>query len=193
MAATDGAVPLVPARMLNEFVYCPRLAILEWVDGEFAHSADTVEGAVRHATVDRPGYRVRLRKQGGDDATPGPGAFVKQIRSVELSDAGLGLVAKIDLVEIEGDRVQPVDVKKAKRPHVEKGAYEPERVQVCAQGLLLRAHGYACESGVIYFAGSNERVEVPFDDELVALTRAKLAELRETAAAGVLPPPLVDS
>ena len=35
--------PLVPARMLNEFVYCPRLAILEWVDGEFAPSADTVE------------------------------------------------------------------------------------------------------------------------------------------------------
>lgn len=28
------AVPLVPARMLNEFAYCPRLMYLEWVDGE---------------------------------------------------------------------------------------------------------------------------------------------------------------
>jgi CRISPR-associated protein Cas1 len=194
MAATDGDrdPPLVPARMLNEFVYCSRLAILEWVDGEFAHSADTVEGAVRHAAVDRPGYRVRS-KQPEADQEGGAAAFVKQVRSVELSDAELGLVAKIDLVEIEGDRVQPVDVKKGRRPHVERGAYEPERVQVCAQGLLLRAHGHRCDSGVIYFAGSNERVEVPFDEELVALTRTKLAELREVAAAGVLPPPLVDS
>ncbi|MGH7286975.1 MAG: CRISPR-associated endonuclease Cas4g/Cas1g [Myxococcota bacterium] len=185
--------PLIPARMLNEFVYCPRLAILEWVDGEFAHSADTVEGTVRHAAVDRPGYRVRLKKQGGEEQAPGASAFVKQVRSVELSDAELGLVAKIDLVEIDGDRVQPVDVKKGKRPHIERGVYEPERVQVCAQGLLLRAHGYPCDSGVIYFAGSNERVEVPFDEELIALTRAKIAELRETAAGGVMPPPLVDS
>jgi CRISPR-associated protein Cas1 len=186
--------PLVPARMLNEFVYCPRLAILEWVDGEFAPSADTVEGTVRHAAVDRPGYRVRLRErpvaEGEEPPAPRP---VQQIRSVELSDPTLGVTAKIDLVEIEGDRVQPVDTKKGKRPHVERGAYDPERVQVCAQGLLLRIHGYQCDSAVIYFAGSNERVTVPFDDELVSLTRGKIAELRATAAAGVLPPPLVDS
>lgn len=25
--------PLIPARMLNEFAYCPRLAYLEWVPG----------------------------------------------------------------------------------------------------------------------------------------------------------------
>lgn len=34
--------PLLPVRMLNEFVYCPRLAYLEWVQSEFADSADTV-------------------------------------------------------------------------------------------------------------------------------------------------------
>jgi hypothetical protein len=27
-------LPHVPARMVNEFVYCPRLAYLEWVQGE---------------------------------------------------------------------------------------------------------------------------------------------------------------
>jgi len=185
--------PLVPARMLNEFVYCPRLAILEWVDGEFAPSADTVEGTVRHAAVDRPGSRVRLRAQKSSEETPAANSFVKQIRSVELSDPELGLVAKIDLIELDGDRVQPVDVKKGKRPHIEQGAYDPERVQVCAQGLLLRRHGHRCDSGVIYFAGSNERVEVPFDDELIALTMSKLAELRATAAGGIMPPPLEDS
>ncbi len=38
----DG-VPLLPARMVNEFAYCPRLAYFEWVDGVFADNADTVE------------------------------------------------------------------------------------------------------------------------------------------------------
>ncbi len=53
--------PLVPLRMLNEFVYCPRLAILEWTEGEWAESADTREGELRHATVDRPGFRIRRK------------------------------------------------------------------------------------------------------------------------------------
>src|SRR5690606_14219116 len=191
---SDPEQPLVPARMLNEFVYCPRLAILEWVEGEFAPNADTVEGAVRHAAVDRPGYRDRLRQrsQTAEEEPPSPRP-VEQIRSVELSDPELGLIAKIDIVEIDGDRVQPIDVKKGKRPHVERGAYDPERVQVCAQGLLLRKHGYRCDSGILYFAGSNERVPVPFDDDLITLTLRKLEELRAAAAAGTLPPPLVDS
>ena len=41
--------PHLPARMLNEFVYCPRLFFYEWVEGLFAHNADTTEGAFRHA------------------------------------------------------------------------------------------------------------------------------------------------
>ena len=55
------ALPLIPARMLNEFTYCPRLAILEWVDGEWADSHDTVEGSIRHTKVDTPVFRVRQR------------------------------------------------------------------------------------------------------------------------------------
>lgn len=37
-------MPLLPARMVNEYQYCPRLAYLEWVQGEWAESSDTVEG-----------------------------------------------------------------------------------------------------------------------------------------------------
>src|SRR5258705_11491054 len=40
--------PYVPARMVNEFQYCPRLAHLEWVQGEWAESADTGEGRGVH-------------------------------------------------------------------------------------------------------------------------------------------------
>ena len=52
---TSAAVPtLLPARILNEHVYCPRLAYLEWVDRQFKDNADTAEGTFVHRRVDRP-------------------------------------------------------------------------------------------------------------------------------------------
>jgi CRISPR-associated protein Cas1 len=42
----------VPARMLNEYVYCPRLAFMEWVEGEFCDNAFTVDGRRLHRRVD---------------------------------------------------------------------------------------------------------------------------------------------
>ena len=38
-------------------------------------------------------------------------------------------------------RFTPVDYKRGKRPHVPKGAYDPERVQLCVQGMILEEHG----------------------------------------------------
>ena len=104
-----------------------------------------------------------------------------------------GLIARIDLIEAEDGKVTPVDYKRGKRPHVAAGAYEPERVQLCVQGLLLEEHGYRCEEGVLYFAESRERVRVPFDEELRRTTLDAVHGLRLTAASGRIPPPLEDS
>ena len=177
--------PPIPARMLNEFVYCPRLAYLEWVQKEFEDSSDTVEGRHVHRKVD---------KKGG--SLPAPDDEFEKLniaRSVELSSSKLGMVAKIDLVESEDGQVAPVDYKRGKRPHVPRHAYDPERVQLCVQGLLLEEHGYQCSAGVLYFAGSRERVHVRFDDELRALTLESIQELRQLANGGQIPPPLEDS
>ncbi len=180
----SAEAPLIPVRMVNEFVYCPRLAYLEWVQGEFAHNADTVEGALRHRSVDK----------GGGDLPEHPEAEEKiHARSVALSSTQLGITAKLDLVEGDGSQVTPVDYKRGKRPHVAAGAYDPERVQLCAQGLLLREHGFECEAGVIYFVASKERVRIPFDDELIEMTLAAIHGLRGVALAGHIPPPLEDS
>ena len=178
--------PLIPARILNEFVYCPRLAYLEWVQKEWGDTADTVEGRHVHRRVDRP------------TATPLPDPEddfddMKPVRSVELSSKRLELVAKIDLLEGSGGEVRPVDYKRGKRPHVARKAYDPERVQLCAQGMLLEEHGYRCSEGVLYFAASRERVTVPFDEELRRLTQESLEMLRTVAEAGRIPPPLEDS
>lgn len=176
--------PHIPVRMVNEFVYCPRLAYLEWVQGEFAHNADTVEGAIRHKTVDRGG--------GALPEAPETDQTI-HARSVALSSTRLGITAKLDLVEGEGLRVTPVDYKRGKRPHVSAGAYDPERVQLCAQGLLLREHGYECDDGILYFAASRERVRVSFDEALVEQTLSAIHGLRGVALAGHMPPPLEDS
>ena len=48
----------MPARMVNEFVYCPRLFFYEWVEGLFQESADTVEGKIQHKRVDKGGKRL---------------------------------------------------------------------------------------------------------------------------------------
>lgn len=47
----------LPARMLNEFAYCPRLFYLEYVQQEWDHSADTLEGRFVHRRVDNEKWR----------------------------------------------------------------------------------------------------------------------------------------
>lgn len=185
---TPADLPPLPVRMLNEFTYCPRLGYLEWVQGEFADNADTVEGRYRHRRVDQGPKRPAKKSQEDEEEK-----IVIHARSVSLSSERLGLTAKIDLVEQEGSRVTPVDYKKGKRPHVAKGAWEPEQVQICAQGLLLREQGYECSEGVIYFVGSRERVTIAFDEELVALTLERIAQMRRAVTAGQIPPPLEES
>jgi len=181
----DQEKPLIPARILNEYVYCPRLAYLEWVQKEWESSSDTVEGRHVHRRVDAQSGSLPDPEEASDD--------LKIARSVELSSKKLDLVAKIDLVESEDGEVRPVDYKRGKRPHVPRQAYDPERVQLCAQGLLLEEHGYTCREGFLYFAGSRERVRIKFDEELRSLTLESLKGLRSVVDEGEIPPPLDDS
>lgn len=182
----SGDVPLLPARMVNEYQYCPRLAYLEWVQGEWRESSDTVEGRYAHRRVDRPSGTLPAADQLADDER-------LHARSITLASNRIGLIARMDLIEAEGSRVTPVDYKRGKRPHVEKGAYDPERVQLCVQGMILEEHGYACEEGVLYFVASRERVRVKFDEELRALTKSAIDGLRFIAMGGQIPVPLEDS
>lgn len=178
--------PLIPARMVNEYVYCPRLAYLEWVQGEWADSVDTVRGRTGHRRVDqRAGSLPQSGEASSDEKI--------HARSVTLSSDRLGLIARMDLVEGDGNTVRPVDYKHGKRPHRAKGAWDPERVQLCIQGLILEEHGYECTEGVLYFIDSRERVAVPFDDGLRQQTLSAINGLRLIAKGGEIPDPLTDS
>ncbi len=203
---------LIPARMLNEFAYCPRLAYLEWVQGEFADNLDTLEGRFGHRRVDQPDRQEvpeaaaphprPLSRDGerGDDGgsspcseLPAPCSDTIHSRSLMLSAPVEGLIAKMDLVDLQAGVAIPVDYKHGHVPDVPGQAWEPEQVQLCAQGLILRENGYLCEGGILYYIDSRKRISIPFDEALVDRTRDLLQELRATAARRILPPPLDDS
>jgi hypothetical protein len=145
------------------------------VEGEWAGNGDTEQGRRVHAKVDAG--KPKLPPPPDDGVAPAA-ADSFRTSSVELASGRLGLVAKMDLLEGEDGLVAPVDYKKGKRPHVEAGAYEPERVQLCVQALVLEENGYRVKEGFLWFAESRERVPVRFDEELRASTLEAASALR---------------
>jgi len=176
----------LPARMVNEFAYCPRLFFYEWVEGLFAESVDTVEGSIQHRSVDAKAT-----------ALPDAGDLPQSIhsRSVTLSSERLRVIAKMDLVEVEGGVVTPVD---SKHGHPRDGAeglelWPSDRAQLAVQGIVLRENGYRCEEGVAYYRKTGQRVRVAFDEALIAETEALILEAWGLAESRDIPAPLVDS
>lgn len=185
MTEDNGLPALVPVRMVNEFVYCPRLFYLEWVQGEWADNYFTEDGKFVHRRADKE------TKAPPEPAELGERPFVA--RSVAASSERLGLSTRMDIVEGEDGLVMPVEYKRGRPPDVPHRVYDPERVQVCAQALVLRDAGYEVPRGEVYFAESKERVPVELDDDLIRMTEEAIRGLREAAARAAPPPPLVDS
>ena len=185
----DDATLYIPARMLNEFAYCPRLFYLEYVEGLFAHNQFTVEGAARHARVDKKEQEL----PSGADADL---RETVHARSVTLSSEHHGVIAKLDLVEAVGDVATPVDYKRGAPKKMDDGslgAWDPERIQLCVQALVLRENGYRCQEGILFFWETRQRLRIPIDDALVKLTEQTIRDARAAVESQRLPPPLQDS
>jgi CRISPR-associated protein Cas1 len=180
----DNAVPEhIPARMLNEFVYCPRLFYLEWVDDRWADSADTEQGRFAHRATDRR-----------EGALPDPEfvALLNRVSSVRIQSERLGLVAVIDRVEGEDGRVIPVDVKKG-RPDPDGLPWPADRIQALTQAALLADSGYQVDKAVLYYAETHQRVDVPFTPAELSEVAEVAARAREVAGRARPPLPLVHS
>ena len=108
----------LPVRMLNEFTYCPRLAYLEWVQGEFADNVYTVEGTFEHRRVDAGQGQLPYPEAGEpdrDESSVEEDTAPAVVRSLNLSSSQAGLITKIDLVEVQGRLVIPIDYKRGRR------------------------------------------------------------------------------
>lgn len=212
--AAEPELRYLPARMINEAAYCPRLFYLMHVEGQFEHN---------HRRVDRKTDRLPSPvtpsppQEFADGLQPvltasdmPPGSFSNEkppanqpsaagtihARSVTLASDTLGVVAKLDLIEAIGNRATPVDYKKGSPRYREDGslsAWEPERIQVCLQVLILRENGFECDEGILYFNETRQRVRIPIDDELIRVTQATVQQARELESLSSPPPPLVAS
>ncbi len=188
-----GTLPdLIPARILNEHVYCPRLAYLEWVDRQFADNADTADGTFVHRVVDRE----RAKPPDPSDA---PGAQAEDgepppsSSAVTVSSERLGLIAKVDLLEARDGMVVPVEYKRGSPRSANSPLWEPELVQLCAQVLILRDTGYQVPHAEAYFARTRTRHRIEITQELIDQTMAAIKQLRADSARDEPPAPLVDS
>jgi CRISPR-associated protein Cas1 len=183
---------LLPARMLNEYVYCPRLFFYEWVEGVFENSPDTLDGQAKHTRVDS-----------GPSPMPeadGMNGEVIHSRSVTLSSERVGLTAKLDLIEsdasaADGKSVRPVDYKRGKPREVDgvPAPWPSDRIQIASQALVLRDNGYSCDEGILYYASTKQRVRIEIDDAVIAETEDLIVQARKAAINDQIPEPLVDS
>ncbi|MDR1727867.1 MAG: CRISPR-associated endonuclease Cas1 [Acidobacteriota bacterium] len=177
----------IPARMLNEFAYCPRVFFYEWVEGVFKENADIVEGLHQHRRVDR-----------GPTPLPAPGDLADETmrsRSITMSSDRHGVIARMDLIEVGGGAATPVDYKHGEPKKTDDGleTWPSDRMQLAVQGLILRDNGYRCEEGLIYYMKTRQRVRVRFDDALMEETLQSIRAARAVAAGEAIPPPLEDS
>ncbi len=220
----------IPARMLNEFVYCQRLFYYEFVEGVFVESADTLRGGAIHQRVDSGSgalpaakKKAKAEKKTAEDQ---PAATIDaptkeseaqdtepetiHSRSVQMGSERLGVVAKMDLVEVRaalanvasdeaGDlfsalEVCPVDYKAGAPKEGEEAneLWDTDRMQLGLQALILRDNGYTCNEGVIYYRATKQRVRLPITTELENWILQNIAEAKRVIA-GPIPAPLVHS
>ena len=263
----------IPARMLNEFVYCQRLFYYEFVDGVFVENADTERGSAIHEKVDRgrgdlpkankkrgtkgaetgelalnqtttialedeqgepvgdcapsasstsvassvsdtdaPPSEIQNQESSSQNPEPSiqpPETDTIHSRSASLSSERLGVVAKMDLIEVkvaardpndlfasrEVLGVTPVDYKAGAPRHGEDSneLWDADKMQLGLQILILRDNGYTCDDGVIYYRATKQRVRLVMTPEIEAWIIDRIAAARDLAARQHIPPPLVNS
>jgi CRISP-associated protein Cas1 len=171
---------LMPVRMLNEFVWCPRFTYLSWAEGFTGENEATSEGKDLHRRVDVP----------AEFETPNG----RSVRTAwTLSSPDLGLIGRADRVEFEDDQAVLVEFKRGKPKSEEIPLWEPEQVQVTAFLFLLVANGHRVKGAEVFFAETRRRVSIPVSPEEVNRIPELVEEARRVLAEPVPPPPLVDS
>lgn len=173
---------LIPARMVSDYVYCPRSCYLEWVQQRWESNDDTAAGTFRHRSVDAKAGRL---------PSPGEEAPPEATFSVALSDPGWGLTGVIDRVDHETGRSVPVDLKKG-HPRSDGSCWPADRVQVWCYSALLEAAGFRVDEGHVSYDEGHTRIPVPWDAEARVRLAEILTEMQQAMGRTQAPIPLLD-
>lgn len=160
---------------LTHWEYCPRRAGLVHLEQVWEENVFTIRGTGLHERVDTPMTRVERGRRAE--------------RALPIWSDRYGLVGKADLVEFLKDGTPvPVETKSGKAT-----ARIPERVQLCAQALCLEEmFNRPVPEGFVFYAASQKRVAVPFDEALREETVRTIEEVRAMMAGDRLPPARYD-
>lgn len=192
---------VLPVRMCNELVYCPRLFHIEHVQGLFVESADTVAGAGEH---ERAARRSGIRKKPTTPAAPGVDPWQGVVpRALDFESPTWGVRGRLDMLEVGSDHAVVVEAKHGSAPnaadhrwHDHPLPYRAWPADVAQVGLyiaILRDHGLRCDEARIYYRGNDVHTTVEWSPDLERFLRDVVAEARRVAALPIAPEPLVDS
>lgn len=168
----------VPLAALQHYLYCPRQCALIYLECIWEENRFTAEGNVFHERADSGVTENRGLK--------------RILRSLHVSSLRWGIHGIADVVEAvyagKGGRsvsMTPVEYKVGKpKPH------RADEVQVCAQALCLEEmFDVGVPSGFLFYGKTQRRLEVPFDEELRALTVRVILHAREVLTGAVTPRP----
>lgn len=190
---------LVPVRGLNEFVYCPRLFHLMYVQGLFSESVETIEGQSRHQKPLAKGKAVASESE-EEITLPWSSSLVREMM---LCSESLRIVGKYDVILESEDEVIPVEVKHGPAPDGTRSfsiagqelsavAWDNDQIQIAAQMAMLRENGYPCRRGRLYYHGTRTLAEIPWSDELHKAL-ASISEQARLLRSAEMPEPLMDS
>lgn len=173
----------IPVRILHNYLYCPRLMYLQFVEKVFEHSTETVEGSTLHARVDTPtqvDYPAEVVGDGRD-----------VIRSMVLDDDEWGVIGAADLMKRQPDGSWVIyDYKRGAPYSDDNGKPVPKKIdafQVQAYMLLARKRGMNISGGAVFYHETRQMVPVDDPHDESELLRV-LRELRECAM-GEMPLP----
>lgn len=166
----SGEEDLVPISALEHYSYCPRQCALIHLEQTFDENVYTLRGQLLHERADA-----------GESETLGT---LRIERALPVWSATLGLVGKVDVVELRASGPYPVEYK--------HGAHAGRHadVQLCAQAMCLEEMtGQSVLAGAVYEFVKRRRREVTFTAELRARVRRTIDEVRALLRSNALPAP----
>lgn len=160
--------PVVLVSAIEHFAYCARQCALIHCDGVWTDNAHTVRGTRAHRRVDSG--RSRREK----------GRLV--LRGIPLWSERLGLSGRADAVEVDGNRVRPVEYKSGV-PHGDAAD-----LQVCAQAMCLEEMlSVDIPTGYVWYGGPRRRLRVSLTEQLRGQVWEIVGAIRGQLLSGKLP------
>lgn len=191
---------MVPLRGLNEYVYCPRLFHLMYVQGLFEESVDTVEGRLLHQ---KRLAKTKARKHSAPEEEPGTPWPENVVRELTLASEELGITGKCDVLLQSSGETIPVEVKHGAPPdgtipfrlgnwELGSNIWPNDQIQLAGQIALLNSAGYPCSRGRLYYRTTRTLLDLEVDTSLLSALHWTIAHARQ-AAELPMPEPLHDS